>query len=218
VTVIHNGVDAQFFRTGDDDAAASAHALGLPSRRYLLCVGSVEPRKNLVRLIAAWGEILHEMPEDLWLVVAGSGDSRVYQKTGLSTLPPRVFFTGYVPDASLPGLYRGGVGFIYPSIAEGFGLPALEAMASGVPVLTSSTSSLPEVCSTAAIYSDPLSVSDLARSIKLLVSDQELQFKLRFAGRERASQFTWERAANQTLNLLSEFAHSAALPQQAKAA
>jgi glycosyltransferase involved in cell wall biosynthesis len=202
ITVIHNGVDRKLFEAEPEVALAASSFLRLPSPSYLLCVGSLEPRKNLARLMAAWQRVAPELPPDLWLVVAGAGDKNVYKESCLEQLPARVFFTGYVPDGQMKGLYAGSTGFVFPSLAEGFGLPPLEAMACGVPVLTSRATSLPEVCSSAALYLDPTDVSDMSRAIKLLVSDASLRERLSVLGREQAARFTWERAAERTLSVL----------------
>lgn len=209
ITVIHNGVDAAWFSTSRVAAPAARAILRLPSARYLLSVGSLEPRKNLKTLLTAWKNVVSELPGDLWLVISGACDENVYQNAGLAELPARVFRTGYVSEECLPGLYAGALGFVYPSLAEGFGLPPLEAMACGVPVLTSNTTALPEVCSAAALYFDPTSSHDLARSIKLFVSDQSLQQKLSHLGRQQASGFNWERTAEQTLAVLRAIASPA---------
>jgi len=209
ITVIHNGVDQTVFRPTAPDAAKAANiALGLPTSRYLLCVGSLEPRKNLKRLLAAWTALASELPSDLWLVVAGSKDPQVYRSAGINELPPRVFLAGYVPDIHLSGLYSGSSGFLYPSLGEGFGLPPLEAMACGVPVLTSRTTSLPEVCAAAALYVDPTDVYDLTRAIRVLVNDASTRSALSVMGLERAGQFTWDRAAAETLQVLERVALS----------
>ncbi len=208
ITVIHNGVDAAWFNATREAAPAARSALQLPSARYLLSVGSLEPRKNLKTLLKAWKNLVSELPSDLWLVISGACDQNVYRDAGLNELPPRVFLTGYVPDESLPGLYAGSLGFIYPSLAEGFGLPPLEAMACGIPVLTSNTTALPEVCGTAALYFNPADANDLSRSIQLLVREPSLQQKLSCLGRDQAARFNWERTAEQTLGVLRAIAFS----------
>jgi glycosyltransferase involved in cell wall biosynthesis len=117
-------------------------------------------------------------------------------------------FTGYVPEALLAGLYTGSLGFVYPSLGEGFGFPPLEAMACGVATFVSNRTSLPEVCGSAAIYGDPTSTTDIARGIKLLSSDSSLRDRLRCLGSAQVSRFTWERAARDTNDLLLRFAHA----------
>ena len=209
ITVIHNGVDHEVFRpTHPDRVKAAGTALNLPTSRYLLCVGSLEPRKNLKRLLAAWSALLNELPSDLWLVVAGSKDPQVYRSAGIKELPERVFLAGYVPDCYLSGLYSGSIGFLYPSLGEGFGLPPLEAMACGVPVLTSRISSLPEVCSGAALYVDPTDMDELVRALRVLVKDASRCSILSAVGRERAREFTWDRASAETLRVLQRVALS----------
>jgi glycosyltransferase involved in cell wall biosynthesis len=206
VTVIHNGVDFKTFHRAEEQILRARGELNLPSGRYILCVGSLEPRKNLRRLLLAWSEVVGCLPQDVWLVVAGSGDGSVFGAPGFPSIPDRVVFTGYVPEALLAGLYSGSLGFVYPSLGEGFGFPPLEAMACGVPVFASNRTSLPEVCGSAAIYGDPTDTAEIARGIKLLCSDASLRQRLRYLGQEQASQFTWERAAHATNDLLLKFA------------
>ncbi len=209
ITVIHNGVDAKFFSTSHDAMFEAREALRLPPGKYLLSLGSLEPRKNLKTLMAAWKNVVSQLPSDVSLVVSGSCDENVYKSAGLAEWPARVCLTGYVPDQLLPGLYAGSLGFVYPSLAEGFGLPPLEAMACGVPVLASRTTALPEVCSSAALYFDPTNVSDLSQAIRLLVGDRDMRQELSFLGRKRAACFTWERTAHQTLSVLRSIASPA---------
>jgi glycosyltransferase involved in cell wall biosynthesis len=153
-----------------------------------------------------------ELPVDIWLVVVGS-KGNVYSQASLGEIPPRVFFTGYVSDSQLASLYRGSLGFIYPSLGEGFGFPPLEAMASGVPVITSSVTALPEVCGPAALYVDPCDTADLARKIKLLATDESVRSRLSELGLTRAQGFTWERSASETLRVLRDVAFAAHEPK-----
>jgi glycosyltransferase involved in cell wall biosynthesis len=209
VTVIHNGVDFKTFYRAEDQMLRARAELKLPSDRYILCLGSLEPRKNLRRLLLAWAEVVGCLPPDVWLVVAGSQDDRVFSAPGFPPVHERVVFTGYVPEALLAGLYSGALGFVYPSLGEGFGLPPLEAMACGVPVFTSNRTSLPEVCGSAAIYGDPTDTAEIARGVKLLCSDASLRDRLRCLGQEQATRFTWERAAQATHDLLVKVAEKA---------
>lgn len=209
VTVIHNGVDFKTFYRAEQQIARTRAELKLPSDHYVLCVGSLEPRKNLRRLLLAWSEVVGSLPPSLWLIVAGSSDINVYSGPDFPCIPDRVAFTGYVPEALLAGLYSGSLGFVYPSLGEGFGFPPLEAMACGVPVFTSNRTSLPEICGSAAIYGDPTDTTEIARGIKLLCSDASLRERLRCLGQEQASRFTWERAALATNDLLLKFAENA---------
>jgi glycosyltransferase involved in cell wall biosynthesis len=204
VSVVHNGVSEQFKPVSDELISAARRILNLPSEHYLLSLGSVEPRKNLNRLLAAWKEVLPELPSSLWLVIAGSANASVYRDAGIDNMPPRVYLTGYVPDEQLVPLYCGSAGFVYPSLAEGFGLPPLEAMACGIPVLTGKGTSLPEVCGAAAIYVEPSSITDIAAGLKTLAIDCHLRDKLRRLGPEQASRFTWDAAAAKTLAILEE--------------
>lgn len=203
VTVIPNGVDSRFSPKGIEEVEAVRRALGISSPSYLLCVGSVEPRKNLLRLLAAWKIAQSSVPEDVDLVVAGArGSTRVFGSVAIESVPARVHFTGYVADEHLPGLYSGALALVYPSLYEGFGLPPLEAMACGIPVVTSNGTSLPEVVGDTAVFVDPRDVESIADGIVRLVSRADLRSVLREKSRQRAAQFTWSRCAERTLRLL----------------
>lgn len=176
--------------------------LGL-DKPYLLSVGTVEPRKNTRLLIRAYCSLPAEVREQFPLVIAGgkgwlSSDLYAWvQEIGAGST---VNFLGYVPQADLPFLYCGAVCFLYPSLYEGFGLPPLEAMACGTPVITSNTSSLPEVVGKAAILIDPLSEMELREAIMKVLENPEMRTKMASMGLERASMFSWEKTARETLN------------------
>jgi glycosyltransferase involved in cell wall biosynthesis len=175
-------------------AARLLHDLGVRGP-FLLAVGTLEPRKNLPRLLAAFDEVADELP-DHWLVVVGPvGWGPRLRPTWGSV---RVKLAGPVADATLHALYRRADGLAYPSLYEGFGLPVLEAMAHGVPVLTSDRSSLPEVAGDAALLVDPLDRGAIAKGLVRLLSDGELRRRLETAGPRRAAGFTWPAAAAAT--------------------
>jgi len=198
VDVVYCGVGTRFRPHSTDEITSARDKLGLPPR-YVLCVGSLEPRKNLVRLLAAWQRIQPQL-DGLSLVLAGA-KSHVFRDAGLS-VPSAVHLAGYLSDELLPTVYAGAEMFVYPSVYEGFGLPVLEAMASGVPVVTSNVASLPEVAGDAAVTVDPQDVESIAAGIERLASDGRLRAVLREKGLSRASRFTWQRAASQTWQLL----------------
>lgn len=208
VITIHNGVDARFFaRPTAPEVAAVKHDLGLHAR-YVLSLGSVEPRKNLPRLLKAWSKVLPELPQDLELVLAGGrGKDLVFANSDITQRPPRVKFLGHVPDPLLPALIHGAEAFAYVSLYEGFGLPPLEAMAVGVPVLTSGTTALNEVAADSALCVDPTSVDSIATALKRLVTDAGLRATLSSLGPLRAAGFTWDRAAKLTLQVLLDASH-----------
>jgi glycosyltransferase involved in cell wall biosynthesis len=203
ITVIANGVDAKFFPRSAAEIESMRRALDISAPSYLLSVGSLEPRKNLSRLLEAWGRAQSSVSQGVTLVVAGArGNTKVFGSCDPVAIPPRVQFTGYVSDEHLPSLYSGALALIYPSLYEGFGLPPLEAMACGVPVVTSKGTSLPEVVGDDAILVDPEDVDSIADGIRGVARasggpDESIQ-----RGVLRASQFTWERAAQQTLRVL----------------
>jgi alpha-1,3-rhamnosyl/mannosyltransferase len=161
-------------------------------RPYVLFVGTIEPRKNVGVLLDAW----ERTPPEFDLVVAGSagwGDGAAQRR--LASPPARVRYLGYVPEPGLPALTRGATALVYPSLYEGFGLPVAQALAAGVPVVTSHTSSLPEVAGPGGLLVDPRSASDLAAALNRLLEDPDLRRRLSAAGREHASEFRWDRCA-----------------------
>jgi glycosyltransferase involved in cell wall biosynthesis len=173
---------------------------------YLLFVGTLEPRKNLARLLRAYARLVqHEVVPEL--VIAGGegwGDTGLAALVRKLELEGRVRLTGFVDDAELQDLYRGACALLMPSLYEGFGLPALEAMSFGIPVIASSTSSLPEVVGDGGILVNPYSESEIAAAILRLVEDPALRSELSLKARQRSRIFSWDRAARQTLELLEQ--------------
>jgi len=173
--------------------------LGIPDD-YLLFTGTLEPRKNIELLIKALPRLRNEIP----LVLAGwSGWGDKYWRQSLirEGLDARVIQVGYVEEEDLACLYSGAGVFIYPSLYEGFGLPVLEAMACGCPVIVSSSSSLPETAGHAAVYTDPFDPDELARQIDSLLEDEALRHRLGQEGITHASKYCWSRTAAGTLNV-----------------
>lgn len=203
VAVVPNGVDARYQPIDREQAGPVLERYGIRFP-YILYVSAVEPRKkrkNLPRLLEAYTR-LRQWSEDWRLVIAGSvrRDYRpVFDMLEQLKLEAHVHFTGFVAEPDLPALYSGADLFVLPSLYEGFGLPVLEAMACGVPVITSNISSLPEVAGDAAILVDPCSVDEIASALQGVLSNPELAAELRTKGLARARQFTWERTARETI-------------------
>jgi glycosyltransferase involved in cell wall biosynthesis len=172
-------------------------------RRYLLFVGVLEPRKNLVRLVRAYRRAVAAGALPHALVLAGpmGWRSRQLLREVATAGPGDVVLTGRVGARELDALYRGASAFAYPSLYEGFGLPVLEAMARGVPVVASAVSSLPEVAGDTAVLVDPRSTGQLAEAIERVLADEDLAARLSAAGRARAAAFSWERTARMTLQV-----------------
>jgi glycosyltransferase involved in cell wall biosynthesis len=171
---------------------------------YMLSVGAIQPRKNLGRLIAAYARLRRAKPEVKLpkLVLAGKCGwlyNETFRAIKELELSEAVIVTGYVPENDLPALYSGALCFIYPSYFEGFGLPPLEAMQCGVPVIAGDRTSLPEVVGDAGILIDPYDVDALAAALEKVVSDSNLRSELSVKGLARAKLFEWRETARQTL-------------------
>lgn len=197
VTVIHNGVDARFKPQPAQGVERARAALRLPPR-YLLALGSLEPRKNLARLLRAWAALSAPERRGACLALAGgAGRPGVFARCPL-TLPEDAVWIGHVPDTFLPALYSGAVGFVYLSYYEGFGFPPLEAMACGATVLTSGAGAIAEVAGDAALYAAPHDTGAIAGALRRLLADADLRAELRARGLRRAARFTWARAGQLT--------------------
>lgn len=194
IEVIHEGGE-HILRAPADTSVIDR--LSLRGRRYVLAVGSQSPNKNLGAAVEAM-KLLDD--PDLLLVAAGGGNNRVFASAAV--LDPRLLTTGYVTDGQLRALYEHAACFVFPSFYEGFGLPPLEAMCCGCPVIVSDRSSLPEVCGDAALYCDPSDPASLARQLGKLLQSRNLRDELREAGHERAGRFGWDRAAHSFSDLL----------------
>jgi glycosyltransferase involved in cell wall biosynthesis len=203
VDIVHCGVDAAFRPVTDRAALADVRRkYGIPAPDYLLFVGTLEPRKNLVRLVEAYAAVYAtEGAATPPLVLAGSRgwhDQPIFGAVEQWQMQDHIHFTGPVAEEDLPALYSGADCFIYPSLFEGFGLPVLEAMACGAPVITSNTSSLPEVAGDAALLVPPQDVDALAGALGRLLNDAALRTELRQRGLAQAARFSWEMAARET--------------------
>src|SRR6185436_2599261 len=176
---------------------------------YILSVGSIQPRKNLARLVRAYASLRDNISADKLpkLVLVGKcawlydETLRTLDETGMKEA---VVLTGYVPDADLPALYSGALCFVYPSYFEGFGLPPLEAMKCGAPVIVGNQTSLPEVFGDAALTVDPFDVSSIAAAIENLINDSVLRQALSVKGRKRAEMFDWRETARKTLEIYQQ--------------
>jgi glycosyltransferase involved in cell wall biosynthesis len=206
VETVYCGVDRRFQPLPAQDVAAFRQQKGLPER-YILFLGTIEPRKNVTSLLSAYAQLVERAPVEtsgLALVIAGAKGwfyRDVFTQVEALGLAQRVHFPGYVPEAEKPMWYNAATCFCYPSLYEGFGLPPLEAMACGVPVITSDTSSLPEVAGDAARMVPPLDVDALCTALHELVTKPSLRAELAQRGRRQAQRFSWEQAARQTVQI-----------------
>ncbi|RME33796.1 MAG: glycosyltransferase family 1 protein [Thermoflexia bacterium] len=197
VEVLYSGVDERFRPDGEEGEGERLRARYGLDRPYVLAVGTLQPRKNYVRLIRAFVRL----PAGETVLVIAGGRGWMYEEVLEEAVrfPHRVRVLGFVDEEDLPALYRGARLFVMPSFYEGFGLPVLEAMACGVPVVCSGVSSLPEVAGDAALLVDPADEEGLAEAMRRALEDGALREQMRTLGLARAATFTWDRAARQLL-------------------
>ncbi len=199
VHVVYNGVDHSRFypRYRPEARQRAAHLLGIEPP-YVLALATDEPRKNLRTLLHAYARLPADAPR---LALAGAGRwgrGPIYDMVKEAGIEKRVRFTGYVPDAILPDLYAGARCFVFPSLYEGFGLPVLEAMACGAPVVAGNRTSIPEVAGDGAVLVDPTNVAQMAEAIYRIISNKHYRDELRARALGQASNFSWERTAVKT--------------------
>ncbi len=176
---------------------------------YILFVGTLQPRKNVTKLIEAFSNISISKYPNISLVIVGKKGwlyEDILSAPSKFKVEDRVKFLDFVPDSDLPSLYKNAVCFVLPSLYEGFGLPVLEAMQHGCPVITSSVSSLPEAGGDAALYVDPENSMDIAEKIELVIKDKTLREKMIEKGYEQVKKFSWDKSAKKTLQVLEEVA------------
>lgn len=185
-------------------STCAAYGLNTP---YILAVGAISKRKNMHNLFNAWENVTLKH-KNISLVVVGKLRLSFSNITSFEQLPPQTIHLESIDDATLSHLYAGATAFVYPSLYEGFGLPVLESMAVGTPVIASRTTSLPEVAGDAAWFIDPYDIASIAAGIERVIDDSNLQEDLRQKGFQRVQQFSWDWTAEQTGNILQEVADS----------
>ena len=206
IAVIHEGVGEEFIIISDQVKLAKIkQKYGLPDK-YILYVGTLEPRKNVEKLIEGFNSARKNMEGYKLIIVGKRGwqDQTIFNKVTALKLENEVVFLGYVPDEDLPALYNLAQAFVYPSLYEGFGLPVLEAMACGTPVITSNLSSLPEVAGEAGILIDPMNIEAIAEALQKVIAQKGLGADLRAKGLDRAKAFSWKVCAEKTLKVYQE--------------
>jgi glycosyltransferase involved in cell wall biosynthesis len=217
VVAIPLGVDAGYAPPPPDQVAQFRQRAGLPDR-FILFLGTLEPRKNLAVLVRAYAELRRVDPHAPTLVLAGGAGWRYAPLFGLVEelgLKDHILFPGFVPQSDVTLWYAASETFVYPSLYEGFGLPPLEALACGTPVVTSTASSLPEVVGDAALLVPPDDPTALADALRRLLADTGLRAEMRARGLARAARFTWLRTAEATVDVYNRVLAGQPLPTAA---
>ena len=208
ISVVYNGVTDAYkpLNTESKEAARNRFAGGHP---YFVYLGAIHPRKNILTLVRAFEQFKSQSQNDFHLVIAGRASwhtEDVFQAIDKSPFKSSIHLPGYIPTVDAIHLVGGAEAMIYPSVYEGFGLPLVEAMASGVPVICSNVSSLPEVAAHAALLFDPNDIEQLAHQMKRISSEDTLRRELIKSGDVRTRDFSWDKAARQIYEILGKFA------------
>ena len=207
VVTVYNGVADRFKPVDNESQRLAIRAKYDLPERFIFCLGNTDPRKNVAGMLRAMS-ILRKQGKltvnVLFLGIDRNYLSQLIKGIDDPVLLEHALFTGYVPEADLPVLYSLAEIFIYPSLREGFGIPILEAMSCGTPVITSNTSSMPEVAGEAALLIDPYDPEDIARSMDTLLNDPVMQSELSARGLERVRNFSWLNSAKKTLDVYNE--------------
>ena len=204
ITVVHEAAQPQFRPIKDENKLEQVRRrYGIPGP-FIYHVGNIEPRKNLVRLVKAFMLARQRLHSPVRLVITGQKGwltGKLFRSLGGLELGDHVIFTGYVPHQELPLLMNAARAFVFPSLYEGFGLPVLEAMSCGTPVVTSNISSLPEIVGRAAVLVDPNDLDSIAEGMVRVLEDEGLRWKLSAEGLVQARRFSWDKAAQETLRV-----------------
>jgi glycosyltransferase involved in cell wall biosynthesis len=206
--VVYNGVGGHFKPITDQETRKSIKEKYRLPDHYLMFLGNTDPKKNSENTIVAFAKAMQEGNLDYHLVV-GDFDKEIVlkylEKAGMGDYIKRIHFPGYINNMDMPALISMAEFYLYPSKRESFGIPVIEAMACGTPVITSNTSSMPEVGGDAALFVDPFSMDDMKEKIIMLAKDEELQKELKAKGLVRAEKFSWDESARNLLKLYSRF-------------
>jgi glycosyltransferase involved in cell wall biosynthesis len=203
IEIVPNGVSEHFRPPAASEIARVAQKYCVDPGRYFATLSTLEPRKNLGSTLRAWEKARERLPKDTRLVlIGGAGKGGIFADEAVSRPADSVLRAGFVPDDDLPALLGGALGLLYPSLYEGFGLPILEAMACGTPVVTADSSSLPEVGGAAALYVEAGDTAAIADVICLLAGNEGLRTELREAGMAQARLFSWDDSAAQMRHIL----------------
>lgn len=212
IQTVHNGVSECFKAVVDNKARAKVKQKYNLPEQFLLHLGNTDPRKNTARVLKAFYMYIYVYTEDLKLVIVGLNESKlstILKSIDLEEeLSDKIILTGYVVDTDLPILFSLSELFLFPSLREGFGIPIIEAMACGTPVITSNTSSMPEVAGDAACLVNPNSTENIYEAIAKVRSDKNYKNQLTEKGLARYTKFTWENAARQVLGIYQTFNHN----------
>ena len=201
------GVDRKHFAPATEQEIQKVRKIHHLPERYFLYLGTLEPRKNLVRLIRAYALLREKHPDAPALVLAGGKGwqyERIFEASAASDVRGHILFPSYIPSEDMAAVYSGALAFVFPSLYEGFGMPPLEAMACGCPVLTSKAASLPEAVGNAALLCNPMKIKAIARGMELLLTQENLRNMLIERGFRRAKQMSWEAAADKLYQVYSE--------------
>jgi glycosyltransferase involved in cell wall biosynthesis len=211
IVVAYNGIDQRFASEPQPEDVARVRERFQLDHGFVLYAGNIKPHKNLVRLIDAFEGLRRDGFPDLKLLIIGDEISKwpaLRRAVHKYKLHKHVRFLGFLSDETLHVLYRLAAVFVFPSLYEGFGLPPLEAMASGTPVVTSNVSSLPEVAGDAAVLVDPYDAVAIKEGIKRVLTDEAFADELRRKGLQRAREFSWERSVARTREIYLETARN----------
>lgn len=204
ISRIYHGVSESYKPRNFSEVKFVLDKFKLTGKKYLLCVGTLEPRKNLERLIISYMKLLPKQRIQYPLVLVGMrgwNNSNLLRLIGPLIQVKHLYYLGYVSEADLPYLYSGAFGFIYLSIYEGFGLPLLEAMASGIPALAASGSSITEIVEDSVLLANPFSINDIYNQLYQLIYNTILRNKLKQKALIQASKFTWRKCIENTINI-----------------
>ena len=201
ISVIHLGLSPSFSQVANPQSTLKKYGI---ETDYLLYIGTLQPRKNIGRIVSAFRQIADEFPHVSLVLAGGKGwlFDQIAAEIAHLKLQNRIILPGYIPEVDKAALLSGATAFVFPSLYEGFGLPALEAMACGTPVLTSNTSSMPEVAGNAAVFVSPTDTGEISQGMRKLLTDSNLRTTLIQRGFRQAKKFSWDVTGRRIWNIL----------------